>query len=308
MNPEPLTPSGLWPVMLTAFHHDKSIDWDGIDRLTDRYLDSGAAGLFAVCGSSEMYELTEEERLALAARVVKRAGSTPVIASGTFGGEIAHQAEFVKRMYGTGVRAVVCLVSQLATEDQPDRVWQDRMAELLEMTRDIPFGFYECPAPYHRLLSPALLAWAVSTGRIFWLKETSEQIDLIRQKIDVVRGSHLHFYNAHTATLLPSLRAGGNGFSGIAANFYPALFSWLCRNFTKEPEIAEELQQFLTVSQDIVTCKYFSAAKQFVVMNGLKITTTCRVEEHSFNQIETENLHRLRKESNMWHEKLRITT
>ena len=59
-------PKGVWPVMLTPFTADGAIDWDGVDVLTDWYIESGVAGLFAVCASSEMYHLTEGERYALA--------------------------------------------------------------------------------------------------------------------------------------------------------------------------------------------------------------------------------------------------
>ena len=66
-------PKGLWPVMLTPFKEDKTIDWNALDALTDWYLENGADGLFACCQSSEVWELTEQERLQVAARVVKRA-------------------------------------------------------------------------------------------------------------------------------------------------------------------------------------------------------------------------------------------
>ena len=90
-------PKGVWPVMLTPFTVEGAIDWDGVDVLTDWYIDSGVAGLFAVCLSSEMYELTDGERLALAKRVAKRVdGRVPVMASGTFPGATENQAAFVK--------------------------------------------------------------------------------------------------------------------------------------------------------------------------------------------------------------------
>lgn len=47
-------PSGLWPVMVTPFHEDRSIDWRGVDALTDWYLSAGAVGLFAVAQTIEM--------------------------------------------------------------------------------------------------------------------------------------------------------------------------------------------------------------------------------------------------------------
>lgn len=53
------------PVMLTTYHQDGTIDYDGMSRLMDFYLAAGAKGFFANCLSSEMYLLTDEEKLKL---------------------------------------------------------------------------------------------------------------------------------------------------------------------------------------------------------------------------------------------------
>jgi 4-hydroxy-tetrahydrodipicolinate synthase len=299
---------GVWPVMLTAFTSDKQIDWDGVDRLTDWYIASGVAGLFAVCGSSEMRELTAEERLALAERVVKRAnGRVQVVATGTFGGTIEQQAVFVQRMADTGVAAVVCLVNELAGQDQTDELWKTNVEELLEKTGEIPLGLYECPAPYHRLLSPQLLAWIASTRRFLWLKETSEQLDLIGKKIAAVQGTRLRFYNANTVTLLRSLCLGGNGFSGIAANFCPALFVWLCKHFEEHPQMAERLQRFLSIAGALKGYKYPASAKQFLALSGMEIGTTCRVLDHEFSKNEIGMLLALRQEIQAWRKELGLS-
>ena len=54
-------PEGLWPVMITAFKPDNTLDLDGVRRITDMYLDSGASGMFANCLSSEMFQLTRAD-------------------------------------------------------------------------------------------------------------------------------------------------------------------------------------------------------------------------------------------------------
>ena len=64
------TPRGAWPVMLTPFHDDLSIDLEALDRYTDWLVEQGAAGLFPVALSGEMYDLTEEERLLVAGEQV----------------------------------------------------------------------------------------------------------------------------------------------------------------------------------------------------------------------------------------------
>ena len=62
--------------MLTPFKGNGEVDYDGLTRLTEYYLKAGAHGLFANCLSSEMYELTEGERLQVVKHVVKVAKLT----------------------------------------------------------------------------------------------------------------------------------------------------------------------------------------------------------------------------------------
>ncbi len=278
-------PRGVWPVMITPFCEDRSIDWQGVDALTDWYIRSGGAGLFAVCLSSEMYELTADERLQLARRVVERAaGRVPVVASGTFGGALGAQAEFVRRMAGTGVSAVVVLTCQLAGQDQDDDEWRASAEVLLARTGEIPLGLYECPVPYKRVMSPALMRWAGHTGRIFFHKDTCSQIEPIRTKIAAVRGTPFRFFNANAASLLESLQAGGDGYSGIAVNYFPQLYVWLCRHFQDQPEQAERLQRFLSVAEAVVRYKYPASAKTFLALAGLGITPVCRVENEPLTE------------------------
>lgn len=286
---------GVWPVMLTPFREDRSIDWRGLDALVDWYIVSGAVGLFAVCLSSEMYELSDAERLDLARAVVGRsAGRVPVIASGTFGGPVENQAEFVGCMAGTGVDAVVVLTSQLAARDESDDTWRLRAERLLALTDPIPLGLYECPVPYKRLISLDLLRWAAGSGRFHFLKDTSCELDRISTRCAAVRGTRLAIFNANAPTLLGSLQAGGAGFSGIAANVYPHLLAWLCRHFEGDPESAARLQRFLTLADMTVRSKYPDRAKRYLRAIGLPITPACRVMQEEWTEEDERVLEALR--------------
>jgi 4-hydroxy-tetrahydrodipicolinate synthase len=270
--------AGVWPVMLTPFCDDGTIDWVGLDALVEWYLEAGVSGLFAVCLSSEMYELTPEERVRLAKGVVdSAAGRVPVVAAGAFGESIPAQAEVTKRIADTGVTAVVLTVNQLAAEDESDAVWQARAETMFDACASIPLGLYECPRPYHRKLTPDLLRWAAETGRVLFLKDTCCDIEMIRAKLDAIQGTAMGWFNANSPTLLGSLKAGGHGYSGVAANFYPELYVWLCANFAKYPAEAAELQAFFNDADQVVHRNYPLGAKQFLALRGLPIGETCRV-------------------------------
>jgi len=280
-----LFPSGVWPVMLTPFTPAKAIDWAAVDALTDWYIEAGVAGLFAVCLSSEMYELTADERLELARRVSRRAaGAVPVVATGTFGGPIAEQAQFVRRMADTGVSAVVAISCQIAQQHEDDSRWQANAETLLALTDPLPLGIYECPLPYRRPLTPALAAWASATGRFHFLKDTTCDLGAITAKIKALRSGSLKLFNAHTPTLLPSLQAGGDGYCGVAANFVPTLLVGLCASFAAQPAMAARLQRFLDLVGGIVHFKYPASAKVYLALCGLNIGPTCRVSQHRFSE------------------------
>ena len=75
--------AGVWPVVLTPFRPDGKIDFPAYRKLLEYYIAEGVAGLFAVCLSSELYQLTPSERLELAREAVAvSSGRVPVVACG----------------------------------------------------------------------------------------------------------------------------------------------------------------------------------------------------------------------------------
>ena len=49
---------GIVPVIISPFHEDGNIGWDGLENLIKWYIAHGAQALFAVCQSSEMQFLS----------------------------------------------------------------------------------------------------------------------------------------------------------------------------------------------------------------------------------------------------------
>lgn len=273
-------PAGVWPAMITPLNSDKSIDWGGVDALTDWFIESGVAGLFAVGQSGEMFRLTDDERLALARRVVERAaGRVPVVATGTFGGSIPEQAAFVRRMAASGVQAVTVIASAMAAVDEDEAVWQQRVQQLLEQTEGIHLALYECPEPYHRLIAPESVQWAAHTGRFYLLKETSRSLEAVQAKISAASGTPLRVFNADTTGLLETMRCGGYGYCGIAGNFYPELLVWLCDHYADAPESAEILQAMFAAVDGPLHTKYPVCAKYFRQQAGMDMLTLSRVTD-----------------------------
>jgi len=271
-------PNGAWPVLLTPFTESRSIDWACLDQLVDYYLAAGVAGLFSVCLSSEMYQLSEAERVQLATHIVKRVGGRiPVIGSAVAGADVDAQIRAVKTIAATGLTAVVLLPCLMAREDESAAVWQGRLEAIVAGTEGIALGFYECPRPYKRAVPVESIRWAASTGRFVFHKDTSHQLDSVVAKIAASRGSLLKVYTTQMSTLIPTLEAGGHGFSSYGANLYPELVQWICENFSKDPVKALELQRLVAIAEYCINGKYPASAKVFVRENtGVPMGTLCR--------------------------------
>ena len=269
------------PVMITPFNLKAKVDFDAISRLIDFYLAAGVKGFFANCLSSEMYSITEDERLELTQYIVKYVkGRVPVVATGSFGLTIEDKAAFTKRIYATGVNAVILITGHFANVNDGDEVLLSNFDKMLRLTANIPLGLYECPAPYKRILPPNVFRKLLATERFVYHKDTTCDVEKVRAKLSMVPrdNSIFEFYDAHTPNALNSLRAGAKGMSAIAGNFYPEILVWLCNNVSNpdKQEVVEWLQSELTRVDPLIHQAYPLSAKYFLQKRGLPIRTISR--------------------------------
>ena len=271
---------GFIPVMLTPFKNNGDIDYDILTQLTEIYLKAGSAGLFANCLSSEMFELEDDEKIQAIKHIIKVVdGAVPVVATGTFGGPIHQQAEFVKKVSDAGADAVIVITSLLAEQDEPDTLFNDRVYELFDKTGNIPLGFYECPVPYKRLLSPQQLIDFVATGKVIYHKDTCLDINIVKAKLKAGDANpKFGLYDAYMGHAVKSLQAGSAGLSCIQGNFFPELIVWLCDNYDNKEQEDEvnNVQQFLIDNMDVMHNVYPIVAKYWLNKRGLKISTITR--------------------------------
>jgi len=218
-----------------------------------------------------MFFLSLKERLELARACVKFArGRVPVIASGHVAETIDDQVEEAKMMADTGIEALVLISNRFARQNEGDDVFKKNLERFLAgVPKEVLLGFYECPAPYKRLITPSLMKFGVETGRFGFLKDTSCKMGDIKAKLDVAKGSNFKLFNANAATLLSSLKAGAAGYSGVMTNFHADLYSWICANWTKNPKRAEELQNFLGLASVIENQLYPVNAMYALQLEGV---------------------------------------
>lgn len=272
-------PGGAWPVMLTPFTESNEIDYGAVDKLVKWYIENKLSGIFAVCQSSEMFCLNLEERVSLAKATVEAAeGRIPVIASGHISDNMEDQIYELQEISKTGVDAVILITNRLAGKSESDEKWIENCEKIIsEIDPEIPLGLYECPYPYKRLVTPQIMKWCLDSRRFYFIKDTCCDIQQLKEKIDIARGSRLKIYNANSTTLLASLKYGAAGYCGVMANFHPYLYAWMCDNFLAKK--AEDLSDFMGITSLIERQYYPVNAKYYLDSHeSIPMTTRCRTK------------------------------
>lgn len=273
-------PNGVYPTMITPYTADNKIDYNAVEKLINWYDEKGVAGIFAICQSSEIFYLSFEERLELLKFIVKNSPKDmTIVASGHTADDLETQIAEANKFIDVGIDGYVFISNRLANEDEDDSVFLKNIEHVVNNIPEIGLGIYECPYPYKRLMSPAVLKELSQTGKFRFLKDTSCNLDEIQAKLDAVKGTDFKIYNANSATFLESMKIGCAGFSGVMANFHPEFYVWLCENFDKDPELAEKVQDvvgFFSVAE----CQMYPVnAKYYQSLEGNKMEYISRARD-----------------------------
>ncbi len=282
---------GVFPTMVTPYKKDGSVDYQGVEKLVEWYWEKGCDGIFAVCQSSEILFLTLEERVNIGKTVVEKAKSLAeqdktrkpmkIVVSGHISDSFDNQVEELTAMSGIGADALILISNRMDIANTTDETWIEDLHKLIEkIPANMPLGVYECPKPYKRLLTKKMLDACKATGRFAFIKDTCCDAEMIKERIEVLKGCDIGLYNANAQTLLETLRAGADGYCGVMANFHPEIYKWLFDNADKKE--AELVQAFVCMTAFTESLAYPATAKYYVnTYEGIKIEPISRAVDCS---------------------------
>ena len=144
---------------------------------------------------------------------------------------------------------------------------------------DLPLGIYECPVPFRRLLTDDELMYCANTGRFIVLKDVSCDLETVTRRVQLVKDTPLAIINANAAIAFDAMKAGSKGFSGVFTNFHPDLYHWLYHSHQTQPEYAQQLAWFLSMSAMGEAFGYPKNAKVFHQQLGTFQSPHCRVTQ-----------------------------
>jgi len=276
----------IFTTMITPYKADGSIDYDTAERYVDWYFENGLTGIFAVCQSSEIFYLKHDEIVELNRRVYQRAKflekkhgrKFTVVSSGHVSDSVEEQAKELNDVWKSGTDALILITNRLDINNEGDDVLIENAKKLLEsLPDDVKLGLYECPYPYKRLVTEKILKWCLGTGKFFYMKDTCCDIDIIKERMDILSGTEFKLLNANCQTFLESMKAGADGYCGIMCNYHPRLYSWMGENFDKESEKAELIQSVIgTFGFTETGLPYPLTAKYHMNLCGIKTENYAR--------------------------------
>ncbi len=266
--------------MITPYKKDGSVDYETAKKYVDWYFENGLTGIFAVCQSSEIFYLSLEEKVKLNKVVYGRAQELKrtsgknftVVSSGHTSDTIEGQIEELNAIYNSGTDALILITNRLDPENKGDDVFIENAKKVISgLPEDAKLGFYECPYPYKRLVTPKILDWCKSVGRFAYMKDTCCDADEMKRRCEQLKGSGFKLLNANCQTLLESMQNGADGYCGIMCNYHPKLYSWLCENFKNKPKEAEIVQSVVgSLGFTEVGIPYPASAKYHMNLCGIK--------------------------------------
>lgn len=256
---------GIYSLMLTPFFEDRSIDYNTYEEYAEWQVSQGVAHLFAVCGSSEMTQLTLEERLKLAELTVKHKGNTIVVATANLEKTKEENLEEIKKMEQTGVDGIV-LTTKGYGEDEETLIPYIR--ELASST-ELPVFMYEFPGFQPHLISGKAYGELTKDGLIWGIKDTTCRLDMIQDKIDNKNDSTI--IQANMPYLFDSYVAGARGVMATPTSCGGAFFQRFHEAFVSgDMALAEQRYNEIILLDNAIDSGFCASAKELIRLQGVK--------------------------------------
>ena len=258
------TKDGIYSLMLTPFFEDRSIDYNTYEKYADWQVEQGVDHLFAVCGSSEMKELTLEERLKLAELTVKHKGETTVVATANIEPTKEGNLEEIKKMEQTGVDGLVLTTKGMGDDD-------DKLVEYireLAQSTTLPVFLYEFPGFQPHLMSGKAYGELTKDGLIWGIKDTTCSLELIKDKIANKGDSTI--IQANMPYLFDSYVAGARGVMATPTSCGGAFFQRFHEAFLSgDMALAEQRYNEIILLDNAIDSGFCASAKELIRLQGV---------------------------------------
>jgi 4-hydroxy-tetrahydrodipicolinate synthase len=144
---------GVYTIAPTPFHEDGRIDVSSIDHLVDFYLESGVTGITVLGQMGEAPKLDQDEGLAIASQIIRRA-NVPIVVGVSAPG-FAAMRSLTRAVMDKGAAGVmIAPPNSLRTDDQIVTYYR-QAAEAIGT--DVPFVLQDYPLTFSVVMTPGVV-------------------------------------------------------------------------------------------------------------------------------------------------------
>jgi len=147
------TARGVYVIAPTPFHDDGRVDDRSIDRMTDFYRAAGCTGITVLGQLGEAPKLDAGEALAIARRVISRAGM-PVVVGVTAPGFAAMRTLAREVMDAGAAGVMIAPPNTLRTDEQIVGYYRNAVEAI---GPDVPFVIQDYPLTFSVVMTPAVI-------------------------------------------------------------------------------------------------------------------------------------------------------
>jgi 4-hydroxy-tetrahydrodipicolinate synthase len=214
--------------MVTPFHDDLSVDFDGAASLARWLVDQGNDGLVVAGTTGEAPTLTDDEQLELA-RVVCEAVTVPVIL-GTGSNDTRHGVELTRQAAATGAAGVLCVTPYY---NRPSQAGIEAHFRAFAEATELPLMIYDIPVRTGRRVdTDTILRLVREVPNIVAVKDAlglpGESARLVAEA-----GDGFELYSGDDNLTLPLLSIGAVGLIGVATHWAAAEAKEMITSFKK---------------------------------------------------------------------------
>jgi 4-hydroxy-tetrahydrodipicolinate synthase len=212
---------GTGVAIVTPFHNDGSIDFNGLGRLVNHLIISGADYLVVLGTTGETVTLNKDEKQAVVNYVVEITEKRVPIVLGLGGNNTREVISDFKFFDFENIDAVLS-VSPYYNKPIQEGIFQHY--RMIAGECPVPLILYNVPGRTASNLSAETTLRLAQVSNIIGVKEASGNLEQC-MKIIKDRPEGFLVISGDDALTLPLIACGGDGVISVVANAYPAIFS-----------------------------------------------------------------------------------
>lgn len=200
--------------MVTPFHEDGSVNYEGAAELARHLVANGSDGLVVAGSTGEAATMTAEEKLKLFEVVLEAVGDRASIIAGTGSNDTMASVKFTQAAEKVGVHGAL-VVGPYYNKPTQEGFYQ-HFKTIAEAT-SLPIMLYNVPGRTASNIAPETVARLAEIPNIVAIKEASGNIE---QATEIIRVTPADFkvYSGDDAMTLPLIAVGGEGIVSVAGH------------------------------------------------------------------------------------------